>query len=87
MRETKWYCDVCGKEIIPNGSSSHIPVVKKIGKHGMEKVTLRVMDNRGNFLDFCDDCKATIAILFGGSDDRKAIDEEIERAWGYAETD
>ena len=66
MKDTKWYCDVCGKEIEPSGPSSCIPVVKKVGKHGMEKVTLRVMDNRGNFLDFCDDCKATIAILFGG---------------------
>lgn len=66
MKETKWYCDVCGKVIQVNPQSSYIPVVKKVGKHGMEKVTLRVMDNRGNFLDFCEDCKPTIAILFGG---------------------
>lgn len=67
MKETNFYCDVCGKVIRDDPLASHIQVVKKIGKHGMEKVTLRVIDNKGNFLDFCEDCKATIAIMFGGT--------------------
>ena len=70
MKETKWYCDMCGKEIVPSDSSSYIPVVKRVGKHGMEKETLIIHDNKGTYLTFCDDCKATIAILFGGSDDK-----------------
>ena len=66
MRETKYYCDVCGKEISAKQQNIYIPVVARKGKHGMLKRDLKIIDCNGEVcLDFCDDCKATIAILFG----------------------
>lgn len=71
MRVTKWYCDVCGKEIKSDPLNTYIPVKEKVGKHGVKDRSLKIIDRNGNVcLDFCDDCKATIAILFGGSDDQ-----------------
>lgn len=67
MREVKFYCDVCGKEIKADPHNTYVPVVAKKGKHGMLKRDLKIVDRNGEVcLDFCDDCKATIAILFGG---------------------
>ena len=71
MRETKWYCDVCGKEIKGDPHSSYIPIPENVGRHGKRMRSIRIIDSDGhNCLDFCEDCKATIAILFGGSDDK-----------------
>ena len=67
MRETKIYCDVCGKEIGADPRSNRIPVKAKHMKHGLVNRSLKIIDaNRGEVcLDFCEDCKHTIAILFG----------------------
>ena len=67
MKETKWYCDVCGKEIKADPHSTYIPVKAKVGKHGVKDRSLKIIDRNGNVcLDFCEDCKGTIALLFGG---------------------
>lgn len=72
MKETKWYCDMCGKEIKDVQEAKYIPIRTNVGKHGKSTTKIRILDERygGYYMDFCDDCKATIAILFGGSDDK-----------------
>jgi hypothetical protein len=68
MRVNKCYCDVCGKEIEPDAHTKLILINKKIGKHGIGSDTIRIInESRGGVaMDFCEDCKATIALLFGG---------------------
>ena len=68
MKETKWYCDVCGKEIEGSAEAKYIPIQKNVGKHGVFKTKIRILDETygGIYMDFCEDCKGTIAVLFGG---------------------
>ena len=69
MRETRYYCDVCGKEIKQDPHNTYINVTARAGRHGVIKRNLVIMDcNRQNVhLDFCEDCKGTIALLFSGA--------------------
>jgi hypothetical protein len=68
MKETKWYCDVCGKEIEGSAEAKYIPIQKSVGKHGVFETKIRILDEAfgGTYMDFCEDCKGTIALLFGG---------------------
>ena len=68
MKQTKYYCDMCGKEIEGSAEAKYIPIQKSIGKHGVFKTKIRILDEAygGTYMDFCEDCKATIAVLFGG---------------------
>ena len=68
MRETKFYCDMCGKEIERDPHNIYIHVTARAGRHGVIKRNLVISDcnNQSVHLDFCEDCKNTIAILFGG---------------------
>lgn len=68
MKQTKYYCDMCGKEIEGGAEAKYIPIQKNFGKHGVFNTKIRIMDETygGTYMDFCDDCKGTIAVLFGG---------------------
>lgn len=68
MKETKWYCDMCHKEIEGSPEAKYIPIRMNIGKHGVFKTKIRILDETygGTYMDFCEDCKVTIACLFGG---------------------
>lgn len=67
MRETKWYCDMCGKEIEKDADASYISIPEKVWKHGKSVKTIKIVNTNNNYqMEFCEDCKATIAILFGG---------------------
>jgi hypothetical protein len=60
---------MCGKEI--NGDTQqtkYIPIRKNVGKHGEFVTKIRILDEAfgGTYMDFCEDCKGTIALLFGG---------------------
>lgn len=67
MRVTKWYCDVCKKEIHGDPETRLIHVPTAVGQHGLQDRTISIVDTNGNkCLDFCEDCKGTIAVLFGG---------------------
>jgi hypothetical protein len=70
MKETKYYCDMCGKEIegiVEVVKAKYIPIQMNFGKHGeYKKKTMVVMDDDRSYMDFCEDCKGTIAVLFGG---------------------
>ena len=70
MRETRCYCDMCGKEIegtVEVAMARYIPIRMNVGKHGeYKKRIMTVMDDDGTYMDFCEDCKGTIAVLFGG---------------------
>jgi len=62
MKVTKWYCDMCGKEIKESPEAKFIPIRNNNGGH----VDVRIMYFNGSCMDFCEDCKGTIAVLFGG---------------------
>lgn len=68
MKQTKYYCDMCGKEIEGGAEAKYIPIRMNVGKHGECKTKLRILDEAygGFYMDFCEDCKGTIAVLFGG---------------------
>jgi hypothetical protein len=66
MKVTKWYCDMCGKEIKESPEAKFIPIRMNVGKHGESNTDVRIMYFNGSCMDFCEDCKATIAVLFGG---------------------
>lgn len=68
MKSTKWYCDMCGKEIEGSADVKYIPIRMNVGKHGEYKTKIRILNeaNGGTYMDFCEDCKGTIALLFGG---------------------
>lgn len=68
MKSTKWYCDMCGKEIEGGAEAKYIPIRTNVGKHGESKTKIRILDEiyGGTYMDFCEDCKGTIALLFGG---------------------
>lgn len=70
MKEIKFYCDICGKEVKSNEPINYIDVDAIAGKHGHMRRTIRIIDVADNkSLDFCDDCKTTLKILFGGNHD------------------
>lgn len=69
MKETKCYCDMCHKEIEGSPEAKYIPIKTRVGKHGEYKTNIRIWneaDGRGYYMEFCEDCKGTIAVLFGG---------------------
>jgi len=72
MKVTKWYCDMCGKEIegiVEVVKAKYIPIRMNVGKHGEYKEKTMVVlnnDDSGTNMIFCEDCKGTIALLFGG---------------------
>lgn len=71
MRVTKWYCDMCGKEIEKDEHADYISIPEKVWKHGKSVKTIKILNYNNNYtMEFCEDCKATIAVLFGGSDDK-----------------
>lgn len=70
MKETKYYCDMCGKEIEGSAEAKYIPIRKNVGKHGECVTKIRILDETyggSYYMDFCEDCKGTIALLFGGN--------------------
>ncbi len=68
MKVTKFYCDMCGKEIEGGAEAKYIPIRKNVGKHGEFVTKIRILDEAygGTYMDFCEGCKGTIALLFGG---------------------
>lgn len=67
MRETKWYCDMCGKEIEKDPHASYISIPENVGKHGKSVKKIKIVNANNNYpMEFCEDCKGTIAVLFGG---------------------
>ena len=68
MKVNKCYCDMCGKEIEGGAETKYIPIRKNVGMHGKYNTNIRIMDEAygGTYMDFCEDCKGTIAVLFGG---------------------
>jgi hypothetical protein len=59
---------MCGKEINGDPQTKYIPIQKSVGKHGVFETKIRILDEAfgGTYMDFCEDCKGTIALLFGG---------------------
>lgn len=82
MRETKCYCDMCGKEIegtVRVAKAKFIPIRLSISKHGeyeYKTKSMIVMDDDGNCMDFCEDCKRTIFSSFETRNERSERKEK-----------
>lgn len=82
MKQTKYYCDMCGKEIKGGAEPKYIPIRMNVGKHGeYYKTKIRILneDYGGVYLDFCEDCKKFIASSFEFRKDVTKLKEELNK--------
>lgn len=86
MKTTKFYCDMCGKEINADPQTKYIPIKKIVEKHGLETTKIRVLNEAfgGSYMDFCDDCKQFIASAFEYRMDVTRLKEEINKIFEEA---
>jgi hypothetical protein len=60
---------MCGKEIKGDPQAKYIPIKMWCGKHGYSETKIKILNEAlggSYYMDFCEDCKGTIAVLFGG---------------------